>query len=133
MWIVLNPQKAHRFTTQGINLYKGSPTAFIGPDTPGDVMVTINRAIAEGRVIRMQGNEMKGMVIPNQARISQVDDNDTSTVVRTQYIRDDNGKIISTVIVMPDKEGNAELVEVKPKSGAIITGITETPLDDEES
>jgi len=131
MWIILNPKKAHRFTTKGINLYKGAPTAFVKPDTDPETMTAINRALAGGMIIRVQGNDMDGMVIPKQAKIGNVDTEETDTVVRTRHVRDDNGKILSTVIVMPDEDGN---VEDKParQSGVIITGIVDEPLDEED-
>jgi hypothetical protein len=131
MWIILNPKKAHRFTTKGINLHKGAPTAFVKPDTEPEIMLAINRAIGDGRVLRIQGNEMTGMVIPKQAKIGSVDTEDTDTVVRTQSVRDENGKIVSTVIVMPDEDGNVKNAEPK-QAGVILTGISETERDTDE-
>jgi hypothetical protein len=131
MWIVLNPKKAHRFTTKGINLHKGAPTAFVKPDTDPETMGAINRAIGDGRILRIQGNEMQGMVIPKQAKIGSVDTEDTDTVVRTQYVRDEQGNILSTVIVMPDEDGNVKNAEPK-QGGVILTGISETDRDEDE-
>lgn len=131
MWIILNPKKAYRFTTKGINLYKGAPTAFVKSDTDPETMTTINRAIADGRIIRVQGNAMDGMVIPKQVKIGNVDTEDTDTVVRTRHVRDENGNITSTVIVMPDADGNVEEKPVKQR-GVIITGITESDRDEDE-
>jgi len=131
MWIVLNPKKAHRFTSKGINLHKGAPTAFVKPDTDQETMMAITRAIGEGKVLRIQGNEIQGMVIPNQAKIGGVDTEDTKAVVRTQHVRDENGKILSTVIVMPDEDGNVK--NAKPKqAGVILTGISQTDRDTDE-
>ena len=129
MWIILNPKNAHRFTTLGINLHKGAPTAFVKPDTDPETMQAITRAIGEGRILRIQGNEMQGMIIPNQAKIGTVDTEETSAIVRTKAIRDESGKIISTVIVMPDADGNA--VDSAPKQ-VIITGISQTERDEDE-
>ena len=97
MWIILNPQKAHRFTTKGINLHKSAPTAFVGPDTGQEVMAIITRAISDGRLIRMSGNESKGMIIPKQAKISGVGTEDTGAVVHTKYVRDEDGKILTSI------------------------------------
>jgi len=131
MWVILNPKKAHRFTTKGINLHKSAPTAFIDPGTSNEVMLTINRAINDGKLIRIQGNKMTGMVIPKQAKISNVDNEDTDAKVHTQHVRNDNGKILSTVIVMPDKDGNAVEGEAR-QSGVILTGITQSDRDEDE-
>ena len=131
MWIILNPQKAHRFTTKGINLHKSAPTAFVGPDTDQETIATITRAISDGRIIRVSGNESKGMIIPKQAKISGVDTEDTGAVIHTKYIRDENGKIISTVIVMPDEDGNVKNAEPK-QAGVIMTGISQGPRDEDK-
>jgi hypothetical protein len=132
MWIILNPQKAHRFTTKGINLHRSAPTAFIDPNTSGEVMMTINRAIADGKLIRVQGNKMDGMVIPKQAKISTIDTEDIETKAHTKYIRDEQGRILSTVIVMPDADGNAVEGEVEEPKGIILTGVIQSDRDEDE-
>lgn len=133
MWIILNPQKAHRFTTKGINLHNSAPTAFIDPSTSPEIMQTINRAISDGKIIRVTGNKMDGMVIPKQAKMTTIDTEDTKNKVHTRYIRDDNGRILSTVIVMPDVDGNFKDTPDKDKrSGVILTGITNSDRDEDE-
>lgn len=132
MWIILNPKKAHRFTTKGINLHKSAPTAFVGPDTSKEAMMTINRAISDGRIIRISGDESKGMIIPKQAKISGVGTEDTDATVHTKYVRDENGKVLSTIIVMPDEDGNVR--EEEPKQTVpFMTGIREEPRDEDEN
>lgn len=131
MWIILNPKKAHRFTTKGINLHKSAPTAFVDPSIGPEVMATISRAIADGKLIRVTGNKMDGMVIPKQAKITNIDTEDTDNKVHTRYIRDDNGRVLSTVIVMPDADGNVTDAPVK-QTGIIMTGITHSDRDEDE-
>lgn len=131
MWIVLNPKKAHRFTTKGINLHKSAPTAFIDPGVGAETMAAINRAIADGKIIRVSGNKMDGLVIPKQAKISTVDTEDVETQAYTKHIRDEEGRVLSTVIVMPDEEGKAVEGEVEQK-GVIMTGISYSERDTDE-
>jgi hypothetical protein len=129
MWICINPQKTNRFITKGINLYKGAPTAFIGPETSEEVMSAIYSAINDGRVIRMQGNEIKGLSIKNQATIEEVSDDETELVIRSK------SKIIegqrTTIISMPDRDGNIDKKR-KNKSSIILTGIQDMPLEEDE-
>ena len=131
MWIILNPKKAHRFTTKGINLHKSAPTAFIDPGVGAETMAAINRAIADGKIIRVSGNKMDGLVIPKQAKISTVDTEDVETQAYTKHIRDEEGRVLSTVIVMPDEEGKAVEGEVEQK-GVIMTGISYSERDTDE-
>ena len=131
MWIILNPKKASRFTTKGINLHRSAPTAFVDPGIGLEVMTAINRAISDGRLIRVQGNTIDGMTIPQQAQIGSIDTEDTETVASTQCVRDEQGKITANVLVMPDRDGNVS--DEPPKQrGIIITDIIDTPLDEDE-
>lgn len=128
MWIVLNPKKGTRFTTKGINLHKAAPTAFVDPGLEKEFMNHIDAAVAAGTVIRID-EQSKGMAVPKQAKISDVDDEDTDAVIKYKsgWL---NGELV-TIIGMPDKDGNFKEAE-KKESGAIITGITESPRDEEE-
>jgi len=131
MWIILNPKKAHRFTTKGINLHRSAPTAFVDPNIGAETMAAITRAIADGQLIRVAGNKMDGLVIPKQAKISTVDTEDTETQAHIKHIRDEEGRVLSTVIVMPDEDGNAVEGEAK-QTGVIMTGITQSDRDEDE-
>jgi len=131
MWIVLNPKKARRFTTQGINLYKGAPTAFIQPDTSMEVMAAINRAIVEGRIYSVEGNEMDGLTIPDQAQITNINMTEVDSSGSTTVIRNDEGKIIGTVLTMPDEDGNVNKKKTHQQN-IILTGIQDLPIDEVE-
>lgn len=131
MWIILNPKKAHRFTTKGINLHRGAPTAFVDPSIGAETMTAITRAIADDKIIRVVGNKMDGLVIPKQATISTIDTEDTEAQAHTRYIRDEQGRVLSTVIVMPDEDGNVKEGTVK-QTGIILTGVTQSDRDEDE-
>lgn len=131
MWIILNPKKTNRFTAKGINMYKSSPTAFVGPDTDNETMTVINRALISGDIIRVADNEMSNISIPSQAEIGSIDTEDTDTKAHSRYIKNKDGKILSTVIVMPDEDGNAEEKPLK-NAGVILTGIYEEERDEDE-
>ena len=129
MWIVLNPKKAHRFTTKGINLHKGAPTAFVDPGLDQEFVHAIERAIADGRVIRISGDQIDGFTINNQAKIQTINEEDTDLKGSVKSGLDEDGIRINT-ITMPDCDGS---VSEKPvKRGVIITGIYDEPLEDEE-
>ena len=131
MWLILNPKKGHRFTTKGINLHKSAPTAFVDPGTDGETMTAINQAITDGRIIRVAGNKMDEMSIPQQAKMSSINTEDIKTKARIEHVKDTNGKILSTIIVMPDEDGNVIDAPIK-EQGVILTGITETDRDEDD-
>ena len=129
MWIVINPSKAHRFTTEGINLDKKNPTAYVNPNFKPEVMMRINTALAEGKILRIDGKE--SFKIQDQAELSLVGrtENDDKKI-RAEVERDpDTNRITSTTITMPDTKGNVTKTKMGP--AIIMTGITETALEDE--
>ena len=61
MWVILNPEKAHRFVTKGINLHKKSPTAIIDPGLPYEFRQKVNTAIADGTLIEIKDNSFENI------------------------------------------------------------------------
>ena len=130
MWIVLNPKKAHRFTTKGINLHKGAPTAFVDPGLDQEFVHAIERAIADGRVIRISGDQIDGFTINNQAKIQTINEEDTDLKGSVKSGLDDDGTRVN-IITMPDRDGHVKNDE-PVKRGIILTDIRDEPLEDEE-
>lgn len=131
MWIVLNPTKAHRFTTKGINLHKGAPTAFVPPELENEYRAIIERAIVDGRLIRVTGNTLKGMIIPNQAKIEDISHEDTDMTVGVKYETNEDGVRVTT-ITMPDRDGEISKSEKPKQGGVIITPISWSERDEDE-
>ena len=129
MWIILNPKKAHRFTTQGINLCKTTPTAFVDPSLSSEVKAVIAKAISDGRVISIQGDDLAGLGIHNQAKIESVNEEDTDKLAGVRSGLDEDGNRVN-VIVMPGRDGKS--VSKVQKRGVIITDIEELPRDEDE-
>ena len=129
MWIVLNPKKAHRFTTKGINLCKTTPTAFVDPSLDAEVKAVISKAINDGRVIAVQGDDLDGVGIHNQAKIETVSEEDTGKLAGVKSGLDEDGNRVN-VIVMPGLDGKA--ASKVQKRGVIITDIEELPRDEDE-
>lgn len=72
MWIVLNPLKAHRFTTKGINLHANSPFAFVPPDLEPEFKNVIDKAIEEQILFVTEKKEFEAM-IPKQGQIGIIE------------------------------------------------------------
>lgn len=128
MWIALNPEKAHRFTTKGINLSKAKPAAYVPPELEPQFLMRINTALAAGEIIRIDG---KGSFkIEGQAEVSEATRTENDDYkIRTESVKDpDTNRITATIIKMPDEDGNTDR-EAGPT--IIMTGIQDLPLEDE--
>lgn len=132
MWIVLNPRKAHRFTTKGINLHKSAPTAFVDPDTSSEVLAHIERAIAEGKILKIEGNSMKGMIIPKQAKIEDLTHEDTEKTVSTKCEKNEDGVLVTTITMSGGEDDETEEKPAPKQGGVIITPISWSERDEDE-
>ena len=132
MWIILNPAKAHRFTTKGINLHKNAPTALVPPDLELEFMTCIKTAISDGTLIRVDSNSLDGLSIAKQASLGTITDDEVKNKsAQLTWDQNEEGQWVST-LSMPDADGEASPDPTKPRQSIIMTGITELPLDEDD-
>lgn len=131
MWIAINPAKAHRFTTKGINLSKSNPSAFVPPDLESEFMAKIRNALRTGEIIEIESNSEQIATIPKQAAVTKVDESEIDDkVIRVEGTVDEETGKKTITLTMPDKDGKVH--ESKEGGPAIIlTDIVDTPLEDE--
>lgn len=137
-YFCLNPKKARKFTTKGINLTLMKPVGAVPPDLDEEFMARIRDAVKKGEIFEIPATQVKGLKIQGQATVEEAEDSEErvagSFKAEVDEKMDADGvlkrKVTGYTITMPDEEGKVKTDEEGKPQGIILTGI-ESEHDEE--
>jgi len=93
MFIILNPEKCHRFVTKGINLFPKSPFAEVPLGLESEFLARIDAGLQKGEIRAVESEEeIRNLTVENQAAISMDKDSDEKVVGTIGMEDNEDGK-----------------------------------------
>ena len=91
MYIALNPAKATRFTTKGINLTPSFPVAHVDQHLEREFVEAIEKGLADGRLIKTEDDNPDWTHV-GQGSVGRVQETEEARIGVVQPVMGDDGK-----------------------------------------
>ena len=131
-YIAINPQKARKFVTKGVNLSLRNPVALIPPGLEGEFMAKIIDGLKSKEIFEISDSDI---IVSEQAKIDAVNDEEqaigTIGTIKSLPNKEGKSKILQHTITMPpaddddDNDNNDDEIKEIHNTGIILTDIIE--------